>query len=182
MTDPPKTVAEIDWQTWKPIDFGTLCFVIRDGRILLIRKKRGLGAGKIVGPGGRVEPGETPLACAIREVQEELCVTPTRVVARGEHYFHFLDGYTIRVFAFSADDCDGTPRETDEAIPLWTSLDAIPYPEMWQDNRLWMPLLLEGVPFSGRYVFDGDSMLDHEIDQRFDTELAQSISLPIDQP
>ena len=53
---------------------------------------------------------------------------------------------------------------------------------MWQDNRLWMPLLLEGVPFSGRYVFDGDSMLDHEIDQRFDTELAQSISLPIDQP
>ena len=103
-------------------------------------------------------------------------------MARGEHFFHFLDGYTIRVFAFSADDCDGTPRETDEAIPLWTSLDAIPYPEMWQDNRLWMPLLLEGVPFSGRYVFDGDSMLDHEIDQRFDTELAQSISLPIDQP
>ncbi|MFP6630384.1 MAG: NUDIX domain-containing protein, partial [Myxococcota bacterium] len=70
MAEQARTVAEIDWQAWTPSEYGTLCFVIRDGRILLIRKKRGLGAGKIVGPGGRVEPGETPLACAIREVQE----------------------------------------------------------------------------------------------------------------
>ena len=182
MAEQARTVAEIDWQTWTPSEYGTLCFVVRSGQILLIRKKRGLGAGKIVGPGGRVEPGETPLACAIREVQEELCVTPTRVAARGEHFFHFLDGYTIRVFAFSAEGCEGTPRETGEAVPVWASLDAIPYPEMWEDNRVWMPLLLEGVPFSGRYVFDGDSMLDHALDHRFDTTLAQSVPLPIDQP
>ena len=175
MADMPRTVAEIDWQAWKPVEVGTLCFVIRDGRMLLIRKKRGLGAGKIVGPGGRLEPGESPVVCAIREVQEELFVTPTRVVARGEHFFHFLDGYAIHVFAFSAEDCEGEPRETDEAIPVWTSLDAIPYPEMWEDNRLWMPLLLTGVPFSGRYVFDGDTMLDHEIEHRFDAKLAEIV-------
>ena len=96
--------------------------------------------------------------------------------------FQFRDGYPIHAHVFTANDFEGEARETDEAIPLWTSLDAIPYPEMWQDNPLWMPLLLEGVPFSGRYVFDGDSMLDYEIDQRFDTELAESISLPTDQP
>ena len=54
----PRTVAEIDWSAWKPVDVATLCFVVRDGEILLIRKKRGLGAGKINGPGGRVEPGD----------------------------------------------------------------------------------------------------------------------------
>jgi 8-oxo-dGTP diphosphatase len=175
VADVPRSVDEINWPAWKPTERATLCFVIRDGKILLIRKKRGLGAGKIVGPGGRLEPGETPRACAIREVQEELCVTPTGVVARGEHYFQFLDGYAIRVFAFSADDCNGFARETAEAIPAWTGLDAIPYPEMWQDNRIWLPLLLAGVPFSGRYVFDGDTLLDYRIEQRFDAALAEIV-------
>ncbi|MEM4548010.1 MAG: NUDIX domain-containing protein, partial [Thermofilaceae archaeon] len=37
-----------------------LCFLLRDGEVLLIRKKKGFGAGKLVGVGGRIEPGETP--------------------------------------------------------------------------------------------------------------------------
>ena len=63
---------QIDWQRWEPDEHATLCFVIRGGEILLIRKKRGLGAGKINGPGGRLEPGETALDCAVRETREEL--------------------------------------------------------------------------------------------------------------
>jgi len=164
----PRKVAEIDWKLWRPLEVGTLCFVVREGRILLIRKKRGLGAGKLVGPGGRLEPGETAFECAIREVREELGATPTGVVARGEHDFQFLDGYAIRVFAFTAEGLRGDPRETDEAIPAWRPLAAIPYTEMWEDNRIWLPLMLRGVPFSGRYVFDGDALLDHEIAHRFD--------------
>jgi 8-oxo-dGTP diphosphatase len=160
-------VADIDWSSWKPQERATLCFVIHEGRMLLIRKKRGLGAGKIVGPGGRLEPGETPRECAIREVQEELCVTPTGIVARGEHRFHFLDGYTIHVFAFTADGYEGEPSETDEAKPLWAPLDRLPYQEMWEDNPLWLPLMIQGIPFSGRYVFDGDRMLDHKIERAF---------------
>jgi len=37
-----------------------LCFLLRDGEVLLIRKKRGFGAGKINGVGGRIEPSEMP--------------------------------------------------------------------------------------------------------------------------
>ncbi|MBT4161861.1 MAG: NUDIX hydrolase, partial [Gammaproteobacteria bacterium] len=48
-------VAAIDWENWEPEEVATLLFVVRDGRVLLIRKKRGLGAGKINGPGGRLE-------------------------------------------------------------------------------------------------------------------------------
>ena len=74
-----RRVSEIDWTSWVPVEKATLLFVLRDGQILLIHKKTGLGAGKINGPGGRIDPGETPRQCAIREVQEELCVTPTGV-------------------------------------------------------------------------------------------------------
>ncbi len=157
-------LAEIDWPAWKPVDRATLLFVVRDGQVLLIRKKRGLGAGKINGPGGRRDPGETPLECAIREVEEELLVTPTGIEQRGELLFQFTDGYSIHVHVFSAKDCDGEPQETDEAIPLWTDLDRIPYDEMWADDRIWLPLMLAGKPFSGRFIFDGDAMLDHEVE------------------
>ena len=142
----------------------TLVFVVRDGRILLIHKKRGLGAGKINGPGGRLEPGEAPETAAVREVEEELRVTPVGLRALGENRFQFVDGYSIHVHVFAATGCRGEPEETEEAAPLWVDVDAIPYTRMWEDDRLWLPLVLEGRSFSGRFLFDGDAMLDHAVE------------------
>ena len=154
---------EIDWTTWIPQERATLLFVKRDGYVLLIRKKRGLGAGKINGPGGRIDGDETPLQAAIREVQEELLVTPIDVVARGELAFQFADGYALFVFVFSASDCIGEVQETDEAIPLWTPIDELPFDQMWADDRLWLPHLLNEQPFRGNFLFDGDTMLGYEV-------------------
>jgi 8-oxo-dGTP diphosphatase len=162
--DAPRTVAAIDWADWKAIDRATLTFIVDDGRVLLIRKKRGLGAGKINGPGGRLEAGESALACAIREVEEEVCVTPRRPTALGELRFQFTDGYSIHVYVFRATGFDGEPRETDEAIPIWFPIDEIPYAEMWADDVLWLPGLLTGKRVDGRFMFDGDRMLDHALD------------------
>ena len=160
----PRTVAATDWSTWAPVDRATLLFIIKNGEILLIRKKRGLGAGKINGPGGRIDPGETELEGAIREVQEELCVTPSDITACGEHRFQFVDGYSLHVYVFTARDYEGSPTETDEAIPIWTPVDAIPYDEMWADDVLWVPLMLRGEVFDGRYIFDNDTMIDHDLE------------------
>ena len=154
----------IDWANWQPTQRATLCFVIRDGEILLIRKKRGLGAGKINGPGGRIEPGETALQCAIRETREELGVLATGVREAGELSFQFTDGLALHGYVFRADDCEGEAIETDEAIPLWTPLDAIPFNEMWVDDALWFPHLLAERPFVGRFLFDGDAMLGYELE------------------
>lgn len=154
----------MNWASWTPTEPATLVFVVTAGRILLIRKKRGLGAGKINGPGGRLEPGESPADAAIREVEEELAITPTGLSSAGECSFQFVDGYGIHVFVFAATGYEGEPTETDEAIPLWASVDEIPYDEMWEDDRLWLPLLLKGQPFRGRFIFDGDHMLDDEVE------------------
>lgn len=158
-------VDTIDWMRWQPTEEANLCFVIRDGQVLLIRKKRGLGAGKINGPGGRVEAGETFLESAIREMQEEVGVTPTGLEQIGELHFQFLDGYKLRVFVFTASDCHGRLIETSEATPLWTDLDKIPYHDMWQDDPYWLPLLLERKRFRGCFVFDGDRLLSHRVEK-----------------
>ena len=161
----PRQVKDIDWSTWTPGEKATLLFVLRDGRILLIDKKTGLGAGKVNGPGGRIEPGETARDGAIREVQEELCVTPTGVQEAGELYFQFVDGYALHGVVFTATGFDGQLCETYEAAPRWTPLESIPYERMWADDALWLPLLLKGQRFRGYFIFDGDLMLDFLVEK-----------------
>ena len=53
--------------------------------------------------------------------------------------------------------------ETDEATPLWTDVDAIPYHRMWADDHHWLPLLLDQQTFLGRFIFAEEVMLWSEI-------------------
>jgi len=147
------------WKTWEPRERATLCFLIQDGQILLIRKKRGLGAGKINGPGGRIEPGEEPHECAVRETSEEVGLTPLNVQNRGELHFQFADGYSLHCAVFVAHEFTGELLETDEALPIWTPLDSIPYDEMWADDIHWLPGVIQGGTFRGYFHFDGEKML-----------------------
>lgn len=158
-----RQLQDVDWDSWVPQQPATLLFVIRQQHILLIHKKRGLGAGKINGPGGRLEANEAPLQGAIREVQEELRVTPTGVRHCGKLAFQFVDGLSILVHVFTAQDCEGKPQETDEATPLWVPLSEIPFDRMWADDRLWFPFMLAGQSFQGRFLFAGDTLLDHQV-------------------
>ena len=148
----------MDWTNWTPRERANLCFISKDDRVLLIRKKRGLGAGKINGPGGKIEPGESALASAIRETQEEIGVTPLHVEERGVLHFQFTDGYSLHCTVFLASDFTGEPIETDEATPMWFAHDALPLEEMWEDDRHWLPQTLAGARFHAWFVFDGDRM------------------------
>lgn len=148
-----------DWKTWTPKESASLCFVVSGEKILLIEKKRGLGAGKVNGPGGRLEPGETLAQCAERETMEEVGVRPLGVERAGEINFQFVDGYSLHCAVFRASGTEGALKETDEAKPFWESVSSIPYDRMWTDDKLWLPWLLERRPFKGFFTFDGDRML-----------------------
>jgi 8-oxo-dGTP diphosphatase len=159
-------IMPTDWNHWQPTCRATLMFVVDEPghRVLLIRKKRGLGAGKINGPGGKMDPGETELECAVRETQEELGVTALDAEKHGELWFQFTDGLAMNVGVYRATRWEGEPTETPEALPLWTALDALPLEEMWADDRFWLKeVVVEKKHFRGRFDFDGETMTGHEV-------------------
>src|SRR4051812_25803070 len=103
----PWKPMQVDWSYWQPTVRATLLFIVDKGRVLLIRKKRGFGKGKINGPGGKLDPGETELACAVRETEEELGVRAVGAIKRGELWFQFVDGMAMHVAVFHAVEHEG---------------------------------------------------------------------------
>ena len=156
-------IKDVDWESWDPEQVATLLFVIKDTEVLLIYKKRGLGAGKINGPGGKLELGETPKQCAIRETREELCITPTHVQAAGQLFFHSEDMPRLHGHVFIASDYMGTPQETAEAKPIWFTKEDVPYDQMWEDDRYWLPAVLSGKGIHGRFIFIQENLIDYEV-------------------
>lgn len=156
--------SPVDWSSWSAPTHATLMFVVRDGKILLIEKKRGLGAGKINGPGGKIDPGETPLECAVRETSEELLIEVESPRKMGELHFAMSNVPDILCHVYLAWGFRGVPTETDEAKPLWCRLDDIPWDRMWDDDIHWLPLMLDGETFLGRFVFEGDSVSWKEVE------------------
>jgi 8-oxo-dGTP diphosphatase len=153
----------IDWSNWKPVVRATLLFVLVGEKVLMIKKKTGLGIGKFNAAGGKIEEGETIEEAAIRELQEELCVTAFNPKMLGDLKFQFRDGYSLHTYVFVATEFEGTPTETREAIPVWFDKNALPFDNMWEDDLYWVPQLLDGEEVRGKFLFDGDEMVDYEV-------------------
>jgi 8-oxo-dGTP diphosphatase len=157
-------------QGWQPDVRGTLLF-LRDGdQVLLIRKKRGHGAGKINGPGGKIDPGETPLQAALRETREETGVQVSEAELMAE--FRFLDLVSLQWYGyvFLAHEWQGTPVETPEADPFWCPIAELPFDQMWDDDRYWLPRLLAGERLRGDFLFDDGVLLAHRLNTLMDVD------------
>jgi len=144
-------------------DLAVLVFIIKDQQILLINKLRGLGKGKINGPGGKVEPHESFEQAAIRETLEEVHLSVTNLQESAKLGFFFKDGYSLYVRVFITTNFTGTAQASPEAIPFWQEIQTIPYDAMWQDDVLWLPEILAGNFVEGLFWFQEDNMLSHQI-------------------
>ena len=132
--------------------------------ILLIEKLRGHGAGLVNAPGGRLEYGETIYECAKREVGEEVGLTVFNLNLRGILRFHDMEnGVDMLGYAFTAGVFTGIPRKTDEADPFWCHRAQIPYERMWDDDKLWLPHLLNGKLINAELIFSNNVLKEHDV-------------------
>lgn len=140
----------------------TECFLIKEDSVLLGFKKRGFGAGKLLGPGGKVNEGESSEECVVRETEEEIGVeikSMRRVGSINFFYFEAGKATSQNVDFYLVDEWDGEPRETDEMKPTWYKKNQIPLGQMPASNSLFIPHLLNGVFVSGSLIFDEEMKL-----------------------
>ena len=141
----------------------TLCVIHDHPRVLLGMKKRGFGSGKWNGFGGHVEAGEAIADAARREVLEESGVTVSELVPMGvlEFTFEGKPGM-LEVHVFKSSAYEGEPYESEEMRPQWFTVDEIPFDIMWPDDRYWMPLLLSGKKFKGKFHFGAENVIKNQ--------------------
>ncbi|MDG6899791.1 MAG: 8-oxo-dGTP diphosphatase [Nitrososphaerota archaeon] len=134
----------------------TVCHIIKGRRLLLKKATRGISAGKWNGPGGKIEPGETATRGVVREVMEETSLSIINPFYHGKLEFYMNGGRSLDylVHVFSARRFSGRPRSSEEGEVRWFDVREIPYPEMWDDDRYWLPLLLNGVSFDACFTYD----------------------------
>ncbi len=134
-------------------------------RVLLGMKKRGFGAGKWNGFGGKVEPGEAITDAALRELREECGITASSVTFRGQHTFQFVgDPVALEVHVFETRDWNGEPTESDEMRPDWFAKKDIPFSSMWPDDVHWFPHFFAERQFVGKWVLDGETIVDQNLE------------------
>jgi len=145
----------------------TLLYLVKENQILLAMKKRGFGAGRFNGVGGKIETGETIEQALIRETKEEINITPTKFSQVADITFdeYFKGVPTImHVHVFLATKWLGKPTESEEMRPEWFSKDNLPYDDMWPSDRYWLHLVLKDNKIVAKLKSDEfDNMISHNV-------------------
>ena len=145
----------------------TLCYVEQDGKYLMLyrnKKQQDPNAGKWIGVGGKLEPGETPEECLLREVREETGLELTEYQYRGRIAFlpdtwedEIMYLYTATGFHRASRGEEGRncsegelPGGGEEGWDCpegelrWVRFEEIPNLNLWEGDRYFLKELLEG--------------------------------------
>lgn len=135
----------------------TIVYLIRGNEVCLGMKKRGFGQGLWNGTGGKVLENETIEEAAKREAKEEFGVDLVKMKNMGKILFVFKDGFEHESHLFISYNWDGTPTESEEMLPAWFDFKNLPFDKMWEDDKYWLPMVLNNKKIEAVFYFNDDA-------------------------
>jgi 8-oxo-dGTP diphosphatase len=129
-----------------------------------IKKENDMHAGKWNGLGGKLEAGETPEECALREIWEEAGITVKNLTLRGLITFPgFSDDEDWYAFLFIANYDEGELIDSPEGDLRWIPNDKLLELNLWPGDRIFIPWLDQPGFFSGKFVYQDGELVEHEV-------------------
>ena len=146
----------------------TLCYLEKDVAYLMlhrVKKKNDVNHDKWVGVGGKFEPGEDALTCALREVREETGLTMHTPVYRGIVDFYCDPWPAERMHLYTCTDFSGVMTDCDEGCLEWVDKNAVQDLPIWQGDKIFFKLLAEDTPFFHlELTYEGDVLVKAVLD------------------
>ena len=146
----------------------TLCYIEKDGAYLMlhrVKKKNDENHDKWIGLGGKIEDGESPYDCVIREVYEEAGIRLTNPLYRGLITFVSDEYGTEYMHLFTSDGYEGEiDYDCDEGELTFVEFDKISTLPIWEGDKIFLKLLAERREFfSLKLEYQGDSLIRHTL-------------------
>lgn len=147
----------------------TLIYLEKDHKYLMMyrnRKPDDPNAGKWIGIGGKIEEGETPEECAVRETREETGIALKSISFRGIVFFLNTEYETEYMYLYTSSDFDDgqLTDNCNEGELSWIDIDEVGDLNLWEGDRVFLNLLRSGTaPFLLTLRYDGDELLSHSV-------------------
>ena len=159
----------------------TLCYIEQDERYLMlhrVKKENDLNHDKWIGVGGKLEDGETPEECLLREVQEETGYTLTQYRLRGIITFLSDEWESETMYLYTATGFTGTQCTCDEGDLVWVPKKEIESLKLWEGDKIFFRLLEEdkGVFFL-KLRYEGDTLVEQKVEQDITGEYRSKVEL-----
>jgi 8-oxo-dGTP diphosphatase len=144
----------------------TLCYIKHNGKTLMVhrnKKPNDIHEGKWNGLGGKLEAGETPEECVMREISEEAGLSIQNPKLCGLLMFPKFKGNDWYVFVFTAHDFTGELIDSPEGKLEWVPDEKIQALHLWASDHIFMPWIQEGRFFSAKFEYAGDVMQRYDV-------------------
>lgn len=144
-------------------------YLVKDNEVLLgvrTRVSDGLGHLIVSGIGGRLEEGESAEDALVREVLEEIEVVVTdfkkvgHVVCLSPH----RPLWNLSVAYYVVTSFEGEPKKTEDIDPYWYPKNKLPLSDMWLDNQITVPLVLNDKRIAGSFLYGANGQIvEHDL-------------------
>ena len=147
----------------------TLCYVINkqlDKTLMLhrVKKENDYHEGKWNGLGGKLELGESPEDCVIREVKEEAGLIIKKPRMHGFITFpNFDEVDDWYVFIFTANEFEGKLIDSPEGNLAWIPNDKLTSLNLWDGDKLFMEWLFKDKFFSAKFIYEKGEYKRHSV-------------------
>jgi 8-oxo-dGTP diphosphatase len=147
----------------------TLCYLINrsnNSTLMIYRNKKenDYHKGKWNGLGGKLEQGESPEECAIREIKEESGLEVKSLKMKGIITFPMFDGNDDwYVFFFISDQYEGNLINSPEGHLQWIPNEKLMDINLWEGDKIFIPWLFQDKFFSAKFNYENGRFVSYEV-------------------